>query len=423
MSRNYKYLLTVNGREDRTLQSVGDIISGQGYEKVVGFREPYEEGGDHYHFVVHTKGAMKQGPLMEALGNGVRIEKHDKAGTPLKYAAKNHKAGDQVYEVNYPDWAIDRARGATEEKAALRADMDIMTAPASELMKTYSVPMVSRIIKDRVVVQDVLDAESYMRIPECDLTIVDYDEPDDPFVMKYDFDNQRFIDMMGRKRIGIKCLWICGPTGTGKTYQMDKILKKYDGYRIRDIKNWTGYHGQQLIGLNEFNGKMMDPISFRESLDANRMNVKYSSTNVNPQDTFWIVTCNYLPNHAWDMCYSRDQVEACEPTLDAIMRCCMVIRVDGVYKHPDGDEFGGFVYGTKARKYLKAEGELPEVTRSKHQRETDEVSRCIKRMKEGDTSITTNDMGQYFETIDCGGNLKIHRVLDQAGNWCLVNKQ
>lgn len=174
---------------------------------------------------------------------------------------------------------------------------------------------------------------------EMTFTVVDYDYPNEPFKFHFDFNTGVFTDDAGQKRIGVKVLWIMGPTATGKTTQMIALLREYKGYRIEDPSNWTNYKGEQLVAINDFDGGKIDAKSFRELLDCTRANVKYASKELDPSKMFWVITSNYHPEDSW--CTKPGECSIV-PTVEAILRCCMIVRIEGKYKcQGDGLILGG----------------------------------------------------------------------------------
>jgi len=391
--RFYKYHVTVNGNSQSPEEYL-EYLKTYDIARAVLFRETGEGGRQHYHAALESTH-----PIVFDLGpiGGGRIQQHTEQGRMLEYISKS--SSEPLLQYMWEDWKKDRQRYRTDAARAERDDgMDMMVATPKQMLAAGMSPVViARTIKAREEVKDMILTESVELVNEMDLEFVDYDEPDELFKFNYNYDSEVLVDPDGVQRIGVRCIWLCGPTGCGKTYQMNKMLQLFSGYHVSDPENWKGYHGQQLIGWNEFNPNLASPMRLRELFDINKVNVKYGNATINPKETFWIITSNYAPNHAWDALLSKDKLDAQEETFKAILRTCCVLTIEGVYKPNSEMAFGGSFFGTIRRKRARVETEELSV-----EIPDSEESVLEKRLKMGDPELSRGPLGEIVETVKLG---------------------
>lgn len=87
--------------------------------------------------------------------------------------------------------------------------------------------------------------------------------------------------------------WVWGKPGSGKTYYAMNLGKSY--FMKDSTKWWDGYHGQEVIIIDNFDGKMPCP-DFTNILDwvPYLGEIRHSSVNIN--SPYVVITSLYPPD-------------------------------------------------------------------------------------------------------------------------------
>ncbi|AMB43009.1 putative Rep protein [Circovirus-like genome DHCV-6] len=106
--------------------------------------------------------------------------------------------------------------------------------------------------------------------------------------------------MIKPEPVDVKCFWIHGATGTGKSYCVETTYPDCYKKSMDDLKWFDGYDNQDVVYLEDFDvyqikwGGLMKRLADRWPMQAS---IKGSMKYIRPKIV--IVTSNYTPNEIW----------------------------------------------------------------------------------------------------------------------------
>ena len=375
----------------------------------------------HYHVAYMNPRKVPNELVREEFGQ-VYISEHRETQSKQAAAAYTVKEDKKPLIWNWDDWKSDIAKGrynkgegTKREKARLAWQGDV------EGMKEMGMPPseVNREVQSLAPVEEAKKTKEYVNFDKMELEFKDY-RTNKVATFEVTFPGQLLKTRRGEKEIqfkGRRGIWLYGPSRCGKTYQTRELIKKYNGYECSDTTNWSGYSGQQLIFINDVrSGMFTDPSEMRSFLDSTSKNRKYGNKLTDPDNTFYVFTCNYSVREFWNACLgesAKRYMNWIEPLLNVLIE----IQLRGHYM-----EEGVITYGTARFNLADSDSEQSgdeEVTRKKRLRETEE-DRCTKRMKYGDPTIRKNEEdGCYIERIQYDATHYVERKLVGA-EWQVI---
>lgn len=353
--------------------------------------------------------------LDEEKGRMVWVSNHPTRDTVAHYLAKEDPLPIMV---NWADtWLSDVTKGKSRLTGGLKKKMSeaamAMDIPAMQELG-MAPSQISRELQAVPVVEEEVKRQSYERHSMMDLTFRD-NRSKREIVYNVDMDNKVVsLDRKGKitKFKGRRGIWIHGTTRCGKTFQARENLKKYGGYEIANPSDWVDYHGQQLLLFNEFTakGRFADPTDFRCFIDAARQNRKYGSKETDPEDTFFIITCQYPIRQAYKNILKYD-FDDYELTIEALENVFFELEFKSKY-----EEEGFVTYGTSKQTFSSDEEEDKPTKKAKTvSRYEMEEAWCRRAIERGDAEVLCED-GVFKRLLKVGDVLYV-KTLQQNGDW------
>ncbi len=420
---DYKGTITIK-KNDRSKEMIADMCKGLFEHFIVaeetatnGEGEPYE----HIHIGYYTPHKPDEARIRDILG-AAYISQHRSSGNRRAVAWYVTKEDIAPIVHNWPTWKMDAQNGKSDAGQGIRKakaeaawNKDVPTMKTLGMMPNE----VNRNLQAVEPVQEEEKAQKYVNLPQMDIEFQDYRTKK---VVKFEvqFPGQLLKTTRKGKELqfkGRRGVWLYGPSRCGKTYQTRELIKKYEGYECSDVENWSGYNQNQLIFINDVrSGMFADPSEMRSFLDSPCKNRKYGEKKTDPNNTFYIFTCNYSLREFWNACLGEN-ARRYSKWIDPLLNVLVEVELRGHYL-----EEGIITYGTAKFNLADSESEeseSEEITRKKRLRNTEE-DYCEKRIKLGDPNVRKIDEG-YEEIIELDEVHRIVRVLEN-GEWRIKAK-
>lgn len=93
------------------------------------------------------------------------------------------------------------------------------------------------------------------------------------------------------------CIWIYGPTGTGKTWRAKQLGKNYF---IKDnTRWWADYDQQEVVIIDDFRKDDIPLQTLLKILDENEMSVEIKGGYIPLNSPYIVITCDKGPHQYW----------------------------------------------------------------------------------------------------------------------------
>lgn len=371
----------------------------------------------HFHVAYDTFKPVAIGMLEKTLERTIYQSAHQRRDTAAMYVTKcDHNAIIH----NWPTLKSDLSRARCENGEGIKRQR-AKAAWEGDIVKMRELDMNPREVNAELqalpCVNEEIKKSEYERIPEMTLTFRDYgSKKSQDFVIDFDKKEQRVVRPNGKEYtfVGRRGIWVTGRSRTGKTYQAIENVKKYNGYRCDDPKNFDGYGCQQLIFLNDMDfSHFPSPSEFRRFIDAGRYNRKYGSKQVNPDDIFFVVTSNYGIRELYKNGLGA-QIDGYSPSIEALEAVFFEVKLSGRYVQPGAITYGKAVFNLgDSEDEVQQEKEEQTPTFNPPQTPADvEIAIIEKAITKGDPDYRRREDGLYeFKVCDYPGDREVWKIL------------
>jgi len=150
----------------------------------------------------------------------------------------------------------------------------------------------------------------------------------------------------GERREAPIVIWICGPTGIGKTRsatEFAELVADGDYWMSAGSLRWfDGYDGQRLVILDDFRTKHIEFSMLLRLLDRYSLRVEVKGGYVNWLPQFIVVTAPFGPKEMWNLRRDEDLEQLArrvthvinEPDYDHLSQALSAIAKDWLEAHP-----------------------------------------------------------------------------------------